>query len=905
MAAAAAAPAFNYGGMYRTDDEAYDALAQAQNTLGYPLSKKRSKANPKTGVKNRIDVRCHKSGTYRPWKHNANQYQTSSRKSDCPFYVIIRFDKNTTGFFLEVVSEEHNHDPVENPLDSCRSRRQSQMHFGIPRLEKLVESRSRIPGLTAKDIAEQIVNEYPEVSISRHDVLCMQNKIRRSRTGAFATIQTFLDSLGDSDRVFYYAADKGPDDKLLRIFWIYHHNIEDWRRSPEVLLFDNTYKINHLKMPLLQVTGTTALQTSFSAGFGLVAKEDVASFTWILKQLKIAATKARVPLPMVVMTDFDDACLKKASADVFDTSEQQVCMWHIMKDITLNIQQKWTGSMEGSIMSHRVPTPIPTPQSTGAPPYHQIGEDLLNTPLELEIDQATERAIQISWQALQAPPPPDVPPGGPRKFSDTADGIRDAWVEVCRAESDAEFWQRWAQLCYEFPMQKDIITFLHDIYVPERQQFVQYSVKWFQNYGTRMISRIKNSHLKDFFDNGSTDLCQLEQHIWEMVSSYRETYELRLQQELGRRQAHWDEYSVIKDVELSVGSKTMDAILQQVRFALDELQGKIPPLPCTGQFKKQMGLPCRHHILSLIEKSETLAPEHIDRHWLLKPSDQNNEASTDQQNGEFKLVQLSGAPSLQHSSISRVQYPSATRVQQSPAPNLQQYHIAPSTESSALRTVQPPIVSRTTGARVPHPAHKADGRVPIPIQPRSDEQTGQPVQGRRRIQRRKDQPAQSVRIQNQIATDTRRAVGTGTRTIRTNPDNVSKPQPPSVNAPGGVRGRAPRRPAAVNTHHQPNQDARATQLSLAQNQSHGQQVMGQSQQPSMPSYAQHPPLASQVVSNTLVQNAVPPENYQQFAGMGNLNLYNLGGGVPQQTTQGTFNNQNLQYTFRIWQPRPE
>ncbi|KOS21947.1 Protein FAR-RED ELONGATED HYPOCOTYL 3 [Escovopsis weberi] len=628
MAAAAGTgavpPPFAYDKIYRTDDEAYDAIAQAQNALGFPLSKKRSKANPKTGIKNRIDVRCHKSGTYRPWKHNSNQYQTSSRKSNCPFYVIIRFDKNTGGFFFEVVSEEHNHEPVENPLDSCRSRRQSQVHFGLLRLEKLVEARSRIPGLTSKDIAEQIVSEHPNLAVSRHDVLCMQNKLRRSRTGAFGTVQTFLDSLAESDKVFYFAADKGPDDKVARIFWIYHSNIEDWKRSPEVLMLDTSYKINRLKMPLLQISGATPLHTNFSAGFGLTVKDDLASFTWILKQLKITATKARIPLPVVVLTDFDNVSLKKASEEVFDTSEQQVCMWQVIKDVTLAIQRKWIGGPDGSvIMSNRLPNPPtrvanpPSPPPNYAP-YNRQGQDLQNTPLELEIDQAAERAIQISWQALQAPPPPDVPMGGPRKFSENADGIRDAWIEVCRAETETEFWQRWAQLCYEFPIQKEIITYLHDTLVPERHQFAQYSVKWFHNFGIRMITRNKSSHLKDFFESSSTDLCQLEQHIWEMVSAYCETYEVSLQRELGRRQGHWDEFSVVKDIELSVGSKTMEEILRRVRCALDELQGSLPSQTCTGQFRKQMGLPCRHEILALVRKSEMLQREHIDRHWWLK-----------------------------------------------------------------------------------------------------------------------------------------------------------------------------------------------------------------------------------------------------------------------------------------------
>lgn len=55
---------------------------------------------------------------------------------------------------------------------------------------------------------------------------------------------------------------------------------------------------------------------NFNAGFGLSLKEDTESFTWLLAQLKNAATKAAIPDLYVIITDFDVA-LKKAASDIF------------------------------------------------------------------------------------------------------------------------------------------------------------------------------------------------------------------------------------------------------------------------------------------------------------------------------------------------------------------------------------------------------------------------------------------------------------------------------------------------------------------------------------------------------------------------------------------------------------
>ncbi|KAM4057719.1 MULE transposase [Hirsutella rhossiliensis] len=90
---------------------------------------------------------------------------------------------------------------------------------------------------------------------------------------------------------------------------------------------DNTYKVNRFNMPLLQIIGTTGLHKSFS--------------------LREAGRQADIPDPGVVITDFDTA-LKNALDSIFPSTQQQVCVWHMMKNVILHIKKKWEGSLDGT-----------------------------------------------------------------------------------------------------------------------------------------------------------------------------------------------------------------------------------------------------------------------------------------------------------------------------------------------------------------------------------------------------------------------------------------------------------------------------------------------------------------------------------------------------------------------------
>ncbi|KAH7146856.1 hypothetical protein B0J13DRAFT_552801, partial [Dactylonectria estremocensis] len=172
---------------------------------------------------------------------------------------------STYGF--KIISNNHNYEPPADAISSTYLRTQTQREFGYAALETIIEERSKAGGTTAREIVRQIYIDFTS------------KRLQEGRYGALTSTQAFISLLEQDLEVFYHNIYRRPDRKLCRFFWTYTHCIEDWKRSPELLMIDCIYKVNRFNLPLFQVTETTPLHTNFSAGFGLCDREDADIFT--------------------------------------------------------------------------------------------------------------------------------------------------------------------------------------------------------------------------------------------------------------------------------------------------------------------------------------------------------------------------------------------------------------------------------------------------------------------------------------------------------------------------------------------------------------------------------------------------------------------------------------------------
>ncbi|KAL9672102.1 hypothetical protein QQ045_028350 [Rhodiola kirilowii] len=115
---------------------------------------------------------------------------------------------------------------------------------------------------------------------------------------------------------------------LSRLFWADHVARGDSIIFGDVVSFDATYRTNKYNLVFVPFTGVDNHHRSVTLAAGLISKEDVESYTWLLTCFKNFV----VSDPSVIVTDQDPA-MKVAISSVFPTSRHRFCMWHITEKI--------------------------------------------------------------------------------------------------------------------------------------------------------------------------------------------------------------------------------------------------------------------------------------------------------------------------------------------------------------------------------------------------------------------------------------------------------------------------------------------------------------------------------------------------------------------------------------------
>src|SRR6185503_20191633 len=104
------------------------------------------------------------------------------------------------------------------------------------------------------------------------------------------------------------------------------------------------YSVNRFNMPLFQVGGVIGLHTNFPIVFALISNEKEESYRWVLETLRDLGQHYGIPPPKVFVTDYDQA-FKNAFKAVFLRIKQQLCRWHIIKNVVHNIKRLWRGQL--------------------------------------------------------------------------------------------------------------------------------------------------------------------------------------------------------------------------------------------------------------------------------------------------------------------------------------------------------------------------------------------------------------------------------------------------------------------------------------------------------------------------------------------------------------------------------
>ena len=357
-------------------------------------------------------------------------------------------------------------------------------------------------------------------------------------------------------------------------------------------------------MPLLNVTGITNIGTTFNIGFGFVTAEDEEAYELVIRGLEHARDSEGIAKPSVLLTDFETG-LKKALRTIYPDINQQICLWHVQKNIAHEVKKKWIDEVPKE-------------------PREKAVRKARGGPVNL-IDPLLREYLRVTRQEEPAPMPT---PTEAANIERTPRGFISIWQAVVYAKTVPDFNKAWQYLVDTFPHQQPSIYYLYHTYLPYRKHFVEAYVCHNRNFGVRATSRTEGSHkeVKSYLFNTSADLAFVFARINTLLRDQEEEYRQGEAVEVMKQLQEHKGLPWLGDILTQVSRKAQKLIIEQHRIYRARIAEIVagngrpashPTFKCTRSFRRQFGLPCSHHIEGRLSHNTPISVRSVNRHWLL------------------------------------------------------------------------------------------------------------------------------------------------------------------------------------------------------------------------------------------------------------------------------------------------
>ena len=120
------------------------------------------------------------------------------------------------------------------------------------------------------------------------------------------------------------------------MFWCDSQSRHDYEDFGDVLVFDNTYKMNRYSMPFIPLVGLNNHRKTTVFGCAIVSDETEETYVWLLQTFLRSMCQK---MPKSVITDADAAMIK-AIREVLPDVWHRICTWHIEKNMKIQLSHK-------------------------------------------------------------------------------------------------------------------------------------------------------------------------------------------------------------------------------------------------------------------------------------------------------------------------------------------------------------------------------------------------------------------------------------------------------------------------------------------------------------------------------------------------------------------------------------
>jgi hypothetical protein len=111
---------------------------------------------------------------------------------------------------------------------------------------------------------------------------------------------------------------------LTSLFFLYPKARKLWKRNPDVLFLDSTYKTNQFGMPLLNIRGVTDNDMTIQIAICFLYQETEPAYNWALDQLRHVLNKGGIEEPRTIISDREKALINAVSKS-FPSTKHTLC----------------------------------------------------------------------------------------------------------------------------------------------------------------------------------------------------------------------------------------------------------------------------------------------------------------------------------------------------------------------------------------------------------------------------------------------------------------------------------------------------------------------------------------------------------------------------------------------------
>jgi len=597
-----------YSTLQDLEDDFHDFVAKA----GFSIYTKRSSNKIKSLGYTRIDYGC-AFDSLRP--SIAHSRAPSTIKKNCTWEATAKALRvNNRQWTLEIREgcETHNHGATTGPK-MRRKFTKEQKEFIKSYLDR--------PAIPNREIAESLRERFPSINFSRRQLKNTRHRQRKAQLHGLTPFQATMKLLDDANISYEVLWGNSEQTKPTGLFWSPQWAANEWKLYPWVQMYDNTYRTNNKGLALFQIVGINCFRMAFSCGFGLIDNERQEGFDWLMDQVNKRRIEIEAKPPGIVITDYDQA-MKNAIARVYPEAKQQICIFHVNKNVVLHIKRKWDAQAAAAVASDfAAQTPASRPPQSAQPlPANDSRDEDIDPDDQRVVQRLNNLASDRGNPATLGPLPDQV------EYSKA--GLYKLWEHVLYAATVEDFQQAYEKLKAFFWNQTAILDYLEETYMTVCTEWATCYVNKRLNFSHRTTSPVEilNRYIKSFMVTGNSTVLHVVKQSFRMVEAMeRNIAEVRKQQQ-ERVLMEYVGKEWLREAPYNVAHMALKKITEQYRIMLGAIPTRKRPNPpplddCTSQFTAQFSIPCSHELLRRHEANELrLRKEDFHPYWWLERS---------------------------------------------------------------------------------------------------------------------------------------------------------------------------------------------------------------------------------------------------------------------------------------------